>query len=124
MSSNRVKNVTNGNMNGQPKAQPNGLSPLELLVQDLAKQTVRLTDYLQANKLPEASFERDAPIINLSPQAPAEIQVAKEKLQENALQIFQLVAGPGEYLQNVITGVSSDAPVVSYWLRDTDGLDC
>ncbi|KAI0115703.1 O-methyltransferase [Nemania sp. FL0031] len=99
-----VINATNGTMNCQPKAEPNSISPLELLVQDLAKQTVRLTDYLQANKLPEPSFERDAPIINISSLAPAEIQVTKEKLLDNALQIFQLVAGPGEYLQNVITG--------------------
>ncbi|KAI3340507.1 O-methyltransferase [Ustulina deusta] len=90
-------------MNGPPKAHLNTLSPLELLVQDLAKQTVRLTDYLRANKLPEPSFERDAPIINLSPQAPAEIQMAKEMLLDNALQIFQLVAGPGDYLDNVMT---------------------
>lgn len=96
-------------MNGPPKAHLNTLSPLELLVQDLAKQTVRLTDYLRANKLPEPSFERDAPIINLSPQAPAEIQMAKEMLLDNALQIFQLVAGPGDYLDNVMTDVSADA---------------
>ncbi|KAJ8115385.1 hypothetical protein ONZ43_g4675 [Nemania bipapillata] len=104
MGSNDVNNIAHGNMNDEPRAQPDSLSSLEILVQDLAKQTVRLTDYFQANKLPEPSFERDAPIINLSPQAPAEIQLAREKLQDNALQIFQLVAGPGEYLQNVITG--------------------
>ncbi|KAI1826626.1 O-methyltransferase [Xylaria intraflava] len=104
MVSNGVKSVTNGDLNGHSQAQPNTLSPLEHLVQDLNKQTVRLSDYLQANKLPEPTFERDAPIINVSPQAPVEIQIAKERLLDDALQIFQLVAGPGEYLQNVITG--------------------
>ncbi|RYP27843.1 hypothetical protein DL767_007491 [Monosporascus sp. MG133] len=95
-STNSVTNGTNGHITGW--------SPLELLVRDLNKQTKTFTDYLRANGLPEPSFERDAPIINLPPQAPEEIQVAKEKLLDHALQIFQLVAGPGEYLQNVITG--------------------
>ncbi|KAK4149314.1 S-adenosyl-L-methionine-dependent methyltransferase [Chaetomidium leptoderma] len=96
MTLNGATNGTNG-----PVA---GSSPLELLVRDLNKQTKTFADYLRANGVPEPSFERDAPIINLSPQAPEEIQVAREKLLDNALQIFQLVAGPGEYLQNVITG--------------------
>jgi 6-hydroxytryprostatin B O-methyltransferase len=80
-------------------------SPLETLVQDLNMQAKTFAEYLHANGLPEPSFERDAPILNLSPEAPAEIQIAREKLMDAALQIFQLVAGPGEYLQNVITGV-------------------
>ncbi|EMR83135.1 putative o-methyltransferase protein [Botrytis cinerea BcDW1] len=50
-------------------------------------------------------FERDTPIINLSPDAPEEAQIAKEKLLDSAFQIFQLVSGPGECLQNDITGV-------------------
>lgn len=94
-------NGTNGVNGHHVKA-----SDLEHLVQDLSKQTTAFTEYLRANKLPEPSFERDGPIFNLSPQAPEEIQVARERLLDNALQIFQLVAGPGEYLQNVIIGVS------------------
>ncbi|KAM0169520.1 hypothetical protein ACHAPF_009915 [Botrytis cinerea] len=52
-------------------------------------------------------FERDTPIINLSPDAPEEAQIAKEKLLDSAFQIFQLVSGPGECLQNDITGVAA-----------------
>ncbi|KAF5637636.1 bikaverin cluster-O-methyltransferase [Fusarium tjaetaba] len=112
MVSNGISNGTNGT-NGTTINGANGtngvnghaaLSPLEVLVQDLNKNTTTLNGYLRANKLPEPSFERDAPIINLSPDAPEEAQVAKEKILDSALQIFQLVSGPGEYLQNVITG--------------------
>ncbi|KAI1039955.1 hypothetical protein LB505_006053 [Fusarium chuoi] len=109
MVSNGISNGTNGT-NGTTANGTNGvnghaaLSPLEVLVQDLNKNTTTLNGYLRANKLPEPSFERDAPIINLSPDAPEEAQVAKEKVLDSALQIFQLVSGPGEYLQNVITG--------------------
>ncbi|KAB8237685.1 O-methyltransferase-domain-containing protein [Aspergillus alliaceus] len=100
---NGVANGANGVTNGTHGLVTNS-SPLELLVRDLNKQSKTFTDYLRANGLPEPSFERDAPIINLPPHVPEDIQVAKEKLLDHALQIFQLVAGPGEYLQNVITG--------------------
>lgn len=103
---NDVANGANGVINGTHGLVTSS-SPLELLVRDLNKQSKTFTDYLRANGLPEPSFERDAPIINLPPHVPEDIQVAKETLLDHALQIFQLVAGPGEYLQNVITGVSA-----------------
>lgn len=104
MTINGATNGTNGsNGSNGPVA---GSSPLELLIQDLNTQTKTFTDYLGANGLPAPSFERDAPVFNLSPQAPEEVQIAREKLLENALQIFQLVAGPGDYLANSIVGVS------------------
>ncbi|KAJ6143846.1 O-methyltransferase-domain-containing protein, partial [Penicillium samsonianum] len=95
--------VTNG-ANGVTNGHITSSSPLELLVRGIDKQSKVFTDYLRANGLPEPSFERDTPIINLPPHVPEDIQVAKEQLLDHALQIFQLVAGPGEYLQNVITG--------------------
>ncbi len=82
-------------------------SPLELLVQDLNEQTKTFTDYLRANRLPEPSFERGTP--NITSQillAPEAIQLAREKLLDNALQIFQLVADLDEYSQNIMSNVS------------------
>ncbi|PQE28730.1 bikaverin cluster-O-methyltransferase protein [Rutstroemia sp. NJR-2017a WRK4] len=117
MVSNSISNSTNGTNGTNGTNSVNGhtvLSPLEVLVQDLNKNTTILNGYLRANKLPEPSFERDAPIINLSPDAPEEAQVAKEKLLSSTLQIFQLVSGPGGYLQNVITGIGTPRYVVPY----------
>ncbi len=87
-----------------------GSSPLEALVRDLNEQANTFAEYLRGNRLPEPSFERDAPIFNLSPQAPKEIRVARERLLDNALQIFQLIAGPGEYLPHLVEGVSKLLP--------------
>jgi 6-hydroxytryprostatin B O-methyltransferase len=84
-----------------------GSSPLELLVLDLNEQTRVLSNYLRTNGLPEPSFKRDGPIAALPPQAPEEMRIAREKLLDDALQIFQLVSGPGEYLPNVIASVGS-----------------
>jgi 6-hydroxytryprostatin B O-methyltransferase len=83
-----------------------GSSPLELLVLDLIKQTKALVDYLRDNQLPEPSFERNAPIISFPPQAPEEVQMAKEKLLDDAVRILQLVTGPGEHVQSVMASVS------------------
>ncbi|KAF4953248.1 hypothetical protein FSARC_12442 [Fusarium sarcochroum] len=96
MTTNGITNGTNGKISDS--------SRLELLVHDLNEHTATLTEYLRAKGLPEPSFERDAPIMYLPPQGPEEVQIAKEKLLDSALQIFQLVSGPGEYLQNVVTG--------------------
>ncbi|EFX00259.1 O-methyltransferase [Grosmannia clavigera kw1407] len=78
-------------------------SPLELLVGDLSRQAKTLADYFQSNGLPEPSFQRDAPIDVLSPEAPKEIQAVRDQLMDHALQLFQLVAGPRECLENVQT---------------------
>ncbi len=86
-----------------------GSSPLEALVRDLNEQAKAFAGYLRGNGLPEPSFERSAPIVNLSPQAPKEVRMAREKLLDNALQIFQLIAGPGEYLPHLVEGVSKEA---------------
>ena len=83
-----------------------GSSPLEVLVRDLNEQAKAFAGYLRGNGLPEPSFERSAPIVNLSPQAPEEVRMAREKLLDNALQIFKLIAGPGEYLPHLVEGVS------------------
>jgi 6-hydroxytryprostatin B O-methyltransferase len=83
-----------------------GTSPLEFLVQDLNAQAKTFTRYLRGSGLPEPSFERDAPIHNLPSHAPERVQAARYKLMDNALQIFQLLAGPGEYVENAFAGVS------------------
>ncbi len=86
-----------------------GSSPLEALVRSLNEQAKAFAEYLRGSGLPEPSFERNAPIVNLSPHAPKEVRMAREKLLDNALQIFQLIAGPGEYLPHLIEGVSQEA---------------
>lgn len=96
-------NNSHGSLNGIAASS----SPLELLVVDLNEQTKIFIDYLRATGLPEPSFERDGPVITLPPQAPEELRIAKEKLLDDALQIFQLISGPGEYLPNVIASVGS-----------------
>lgn len=68
---------------------------IDALTADLVNQSETFSEYMRASasgKLPG--------------DPPAEVQAAKEKLLENALQIFNLVSGPTEYIQNVLIGVS------------------
>ncbi|KAM0351778.1 hypothetical protein ACHAPU_002290 [Fusarium lateritium] len=91
---------TNGNYHEYDGAN----SQLEALSQDLNKQIKTFNDYLKSAGLPEPTLRRDTPVMNLPPDAPEEMQLAKEKLLEDALRIFNLVCGPGEYIQNVLIG--------------------
>jgi 6-hydroxytryprostatin B O-methyltransferase len=82
-------------------------SPLGLLVLDLNEQAKLLTEYFRVNGYPEPSFERHRPLSSLPPQASTEMRITREKLLDDALQIFQLISGPGEYLPNATVSVGS-----------------
>jgi 6-hydroxytryprostatin B O-methyltransferase len=68
---------------------------LDSLTAGLSSQSKTFSEYLRAS----ASSHRPG-------DPSAEVQAAKEKLLEDALQIFNLVSGPTEYIQNVLIGVS------------------
>lgn len=95
--------VSNGYYNSGATA---NASPLQNLTQDLGKNVQILTDYLRSAGLEQPSWDRHTPATVLPPDAPKDIQIAKELLMDQALQILQLASGPTEYLANVITGVS------------------
>jgi 6-hydroxytryprostatin B O-methyltransferase len=86
MSSNSETNSANG---------INIATDIDALTADLVNQSETFSEYVRAS----ASAK-------LPGDPPAEVQAAKEKLLEDALQIFNLVSGPTEYIQNVLIGVS------------------
>ncbi|KAK3903566.1 S-adenosyl-L-methionine-dependent methyltransferase [Staphylotrichum tortipilum] len=83
----------------------NGIpSSLELLARDLEEQVREFAGYLRANGLPEPAFGRDAPVASLPSRAPEDVLATRDKILENALQIFRLVSGPGEHLIHAMAG--------------------
>ncbi|WZH49403.1 O-methyltransferase [Fusarium acuminatum] len=84
MSSNSETNSANG---------INIATDIDALTADLVNQSETFSEYVRAS----ASAK-------LPGDPPAEVQAAKEKLLEDALQIFNLVSGPTEYIQNVLIG--------------------
>jgi 6-hydroxytryprostatin B O-methyltransferase len=86
MSSNRENNGANG---------INLAAEIDALTADLVSQSETFSEYLRAPASKKVPGD-----------LPAEVQAAKEMLLENALQIFNLVSGPTEYIQNVLIGVS------------------
>ncbi|KAM0204752.1 hypothetical protein ACHAQI_009926 [Fusarium lateritium] len=63
------------------------------LAADLGNQSKTFSEYLRASAG-----------AHLPGDTPADVQAAKEKLLESASQIFNLVSGPTEYIQNVLIG--------------------
>jgi 6-hydroxytryprostatin B O-methyltransferase len=80
-------------------------STLDELADQIQQNANIISDFLQSNGHQSPSFERNAPTYTLPTSAPSEIRVAREALMGAALQIFQLAAGPSEYLPNVAVGV-------------------
>lgn len=79
---------------------------MEQLVQSLAKDVKGLTDYLHSTGHPAPSFDRHTPSVALPENASEGAHAARERILDHALRLFQLAAGPSEYLANLQTGVS------------------
>lgn len=79
---------------------------MEHLAKQLASDIRLLSHYLEAVGHPHPSFDRQAPPTALPEGAPENIQLSRERIIDNALQLFNLAAGPREFLINLSTGVS------------------
>lgn len=92
--------------------QPNGVSgqnsnfPLEALSWTITKNASIVSQYLDANNLPQPSFDADGPIAVLPNESPGAIQQARQNLISAALEILQLAIGPSDFLPNLTTSVS------------------
>jgi 6-hydroxytryprostatin B O-methyltransferase len=73
---------------------------------DLATQLDTLTADLGSQSKTFSEYVRSSASAHLPGDPSAEFQAAKEKLLEDTSQIFNLVSGPMEYIQNVLIGVS------------------
>ena len=78
---------------------------MEELTRDLARSVQALGDYLHASGQAQPSFDRATPPSVLPSDAPKDAHIAREGIMDCALKIFQLAAGPSEYLANLQTGV-------------------
>ena len=75
------------------------------LAQSLEKDVQTLTQYLDSAGQPAPSFDLHSPTVVLPENAPSHAHEARERILDHCLQLFQLVAGPSEYLANLQTGV-------------------
>ncbi|KAH8698978.1 sterigmatocystin 8-O-methyltransferase [Talaromyces proteolyticus] len=78
--------------------------PLEELAWQCTKNAIAVSQYLSANELPQPSHEPDAPSSTLPKDAPPNIRRARQSLMNAALQLFQLAAGPSEFIPNLAPG--------------------
>ena len=81
------------------------VSPLEGLSSVITKNTSIVSQYLQANHLPQPSPEANGPVVVLPSDAPQDVQQARQQLIAASLEIFQLAIGPSEFLPHLATNV-------------------
>jgi hypothetical protein len=100
--------------NGALDASSSGISeplpgtalPLEELSRTITKTAGIISHHLAANNLPQPSRDADGPAAILPSDTPESIQRARQALLAASLEIFQLAAGPSEFLPNLATSVS------------------
>ncbi|KUI72390.1 6-hydroxytryprostatin B O-methyltransferase [Cytospora mali] len=78
--------------------------PLEDLAWKCTKNAIAVSQYLSAHDLPQPSHEADGPSRTLPKDAPQIVQKARQSLMDSALQLFQLAAGPIEFIPNLAPG--------------------
>lgn len=88
-----------------PPVQPLSTSfPLEDLAWKCTRNAVIVSQYLSSEKLPQPSHAAEGPSRTLPEDAPENAQRARQSLMDAALQLFQLAAGPKEFIPNLAPG--------------------
>ncbi|KAL4939603.1 hypothetical protein BDV06DRAFT_230925 [Aspergillus oleicola] len=80
------------------------MSPLEDLTTIITKSASTVSQYLQANGLPQPSLQPDGPSNVLPSGTPRQIHQARQQLIAASLQVFQLATGPSEFLPHLANG--------------------
>ncbi|KAI0517276.1 sterigmatocystin 8-O-methyltransferase [Xylaria bambusicola] len=96
-----IKNSLNSAPTSQAR-QP--LFPLEELALRCTKNAIIVSQYLAAHDQPQPSHESHGPRSTLPKAAPRNIQQARHGLMSSALELFQLAAGPSEFVPNLAPG--------------------
>lgn len=81
-------------------------SPLEDLTRNLAEYVQTLSRYFRSTGYVQPSFDKNTPTVVLPENASPQAHFAREHIMDCAMKIFQLSAGPSEYLANMQVGVS------------------
>ncbi|BAE66256.1 unnamed protein product [Aspergillus oryzae RIB40] len=63
----------------------------------IGQATEQVNAFLVANGQPQPSFDRDAPPV--FPEAPADIQAARQQILDACQTIYDALVGPAEYLR-------------------------
>ncbi|KAK3944724.1 6-hydroxytryprostatin B O-methyltransferase [Diplogelasinospora grovesii] len=107
LSSNSIQSTENMAPTVPPAAAAPSSSPfpLEDLAWQCTKNAVLVSQYLSSENLPQPSHAADGPSTVLPASAPQNVRQARQSLMDAALQLFQLAAGPSEFVPNLAPGV-------------------
>lgn len=78
----------------------------EEVAQTLMQDVQILMNYYRTNKYPPPSFENGSPAHAVPENAPRHVKIARDAAMNSALKIFDLFAGPSQFLSNLTVSVS------------------
>ncbi|KAE8356308.1 S-adenosyl-L-methionine-dependent methyltransferase [Aspergillus coremiiformis] len=79
-------------------------SPMEELAKSISEDVKILNDHLHLAGHPVPSFDRHTPTTVLPVGCAPDAHLARERICDHALRLFQLATGPSEYLLNIQAG--------------------
>nr|WNS47941.1 FunK [Talaromyces coalescens] len=74
---------------------------LEESAQALMEEVQTLMDYYRTSEYPAPSFATDSPALAVPEKAPRDVKIARDSAMNSALKIFDLLAGPSQFLSNL-----------------------
>lgn len=98
----------------ETKCKLNAMSDLkpspEEIAQTLMQDVQVLMDYYRSNEYPVPSFAEDSPAHAVPETAPRHVKIARDAAMNSALKIFDMFAGPSQFLSNLTVSVSRANP--------------
>lgn len=79
---------------------------LEESAQALMEEVQTLMEYYRTSEYPAPSFATDSPALAVPEKAPRDVKIARDSAMNSALKIFDLLAGPSQFLSNLTVTVS------------------
>ena len=96
--------TANGKVNGIASTNGHHASEIAELTETIASNTTIVNEYLEANKLPQPSFDEDGPVnFQLSP----EVEKARLAALDASTQLSDLLRGPVECLRPTVSSISN-----------------
>ena len=89
-------------------------TPLEAYAQEICSSAKLISGYCSVTGYSHPSFDPQAPSVTLPPNAPLNVQQARQKIIDNASRIQQLATEPSEYLPNLAVQVSLALSLQNY----------
>ena len=97
-------------------------TPLEAYAEEICSSAKLISGYCSLQGHPHPSFDPQAPSVTLPPDAPLNVQQARQKIIDSSSSIQHLATEPSEYLPNLAVQVSFALPLPNHEYHSGDAF--